>query len=46
MFEMDRAEDVNIYRNYFAFAGAKTDIRVATQLGESIEMVESIQARW
>jgi len=27
---------VNIYRNYFALTGARTDIRVATELGESI----------
>ena len=46
LFETDRAEDVNIYRNYFALTGARTDIRVATELGESIEMVESIQAKW
>ena len=46
LFETDRAEDVNLYRNYFALAGAKMDIRVATELGESIEVVENIQTRW
>lgn len=46
LFETDRAEDVNLYRNYFALAGAKMDIRVATELGSSIELVENIQARW
>lgn len=46
MFETDRAEDVNLFRNYFALAGASMDIRVATELGESIKLVESIQTRW
>ena len=46
LFETDRAEDVNLYRNYFALAGTRVDIRVAIELGESIEMVERIQARW
>ncbi len=46
LFETDRAEDVNLYRNYFALAGTKIDIRVATELEESIELVEDIQARW
>ena len=46
LFKTDRAEDVNLFRNYFALAGARTDIRVATELGTSIELVENIQARW
>ena len=46
LFETDRAQDVNLYRNYFAMAGASMDIRVATELGASIELVESISARW
>lgn len=46
LFETDRAEDVNLYRNYFALAGAKMDIRVATELEASIKLVERIQARW
>ncbi|MEW6755497.1 MAG: hypothetical protein AB1505_31645 [Candidatus Latescibacterota bacterium] len=46
LFETERAEDVNLFRNYFALAGATIDIRVATELGASIELVQSIQARW
>ena len=46
LFETDRAEDVNLYRNYFSLAGASMDIRVATELGASVELVESLQARW
>ena len=46
LFETDRAEDVNLFRNYFAMAGASIDIRVATELGKSIELVEQIQTRW
>jgi hypothetical protein len=46
LFETDRAEDVNLYRNYFALAGVSMDIRVATELETSIELVEGIQARW
>ena len=46
LFETDRAEDVNLYRNYFALAGLSMDIRVATELGESIKLIESIQTRW
>lgn len=46
LFETDRAEDVVLYRNYFALAGVTMDIRVATQLEESIGVVESIHARW
>ena len=45
MFETGRTDGVNVYRNYFALAGAIIDIHVATELGESIEMLESIQAR-
>jgi len=46
LFETDRAEDVNLFRNYFALAGATIDIRVAVDLSASIEVVESLQARW
>ena len=46
IFETDRAEDVNLFRNYFALAGVDMDIRVAVDLSASIEVVESLQARW
>ena len=46
IFETDRAEDINLYRNYFAMAGVSMDIRVAVYLSESIEVVERVLARW
>ena len=46
LFETDRAEDVNLFRNFYSLAGARVDIRVATDLAESIELVERIQTRW
>ncbi len=46
LFETDRIEDVNLYRNYFALAGAKIDIRPAIDFTESAGVVESLLARW
>ena len=46
IFETDRAEDINLYRNYFAMAGVSMDIRVAVDLSQSIEVVERVMARW
>ena len=46
IFETDRAEDVNLFRNYFALAGASLDIRVGIDLSSSIGVVENLQARW
>ena len=46
MFETDRAEDVNLYRNYFALAGARIDIRPAIDYSASVEVVEDLLARW
>ena len=46
IFETDRTEDVNLFRNYFALAGVSIDIRVAIDLTSSIESIERLQARW
>ena len=46
IFETDRTEDVNLFRNYFALSGASVDIRVAIDMSSSVEVVESILARW
>ena len=46
LFETDRIEDVNLYRNYFALAGATIDIRPAIDFSKSMEVVESLLARW
>lgn len=46
LFETERIEDVNLYRNYFALAGASIDIRPAVDLSESVAVVESLLARW
>ena len=46
LFETDRAEDVNLYRNYFALAGATIDIRPAIDYSKSVEVVEGLLARW
>ena len=46
LFETDRIEDVNLYRNYFALAGASIDIRPAIDFTQSAEVVEHLQARW
>ena len=46
LFETDRTEDVNLYRNYFAMAGVSVDIRAAVDLSSSIEIVERLRARW
>ncbi len=46
IFETDRPEDVNLYRNYFALSGLSLDIRVAIDLSSSIEVVEGLLARW
>ena len=46
LFETDRIEDVNLYRNYFALAGATIDIRPAIDFAESAEVVEGLLARW
>jgi hypothetical protein len=46
IFETDRTEDVNLFRNYFALAGVSLDIRVAIDLSTSIEVIKRLQARW
>ena len=46
IFETDRTEDVNLFRNYFALSGVSLDIRVAIDLSKSIDVVQSLQARW
>ena len=46
IFETDRAEDVNLFRNYFALAGASVDIRVAVDLSTSIDVVDNLQTKW
>ena len=46
IFETERNEDVNLYRNYFALAGVSMDIRVAIDLSSSIDVVEHLVARW
>ncbi len=46
IFETDRSEDVNLFRNFFALAGVSVDIRVAIDLPTSIGVVESVLARW
>ena len=46
IFETDRVEDVNLFRNYFALAGAPPDIRPVVNLSASIDIVESLAARW
>jgi hypothetical protein len=46
LFETDRIEDVNLYRNYFALAGASIDIRPAIDYTKSVEVVETLLARW
>ena len=46
VFETDRSEDVNLFRNYFALAGISIDIRVAFDLSSSIDVVEGLLARW
>jgi len=46
LFETDRIEDVNLYRNYFALAGASIDIRPAIDYTASAGIVESLLARW
>ena len=46
VFDTDRSEDVNLFRNYFALTGLSMDIRVAIDLSSSIQVVERLQARW
>ena len=46
LFETDRIEDVNLYRNYFALAGATIDIRPAIEFAQSADVVEGLLARW
>ena len=46
IFETDRTEDVNLYRNYFALSGISLNIRVAVDLSSSIDVVEQLMARW
>ncbi len=46
LFETDKVEDVNLYRNYFALAGAHIDIRPAVDYSASVEVVEELLARW
>jgi hypothetical protein len=46
LFETDRIEDINLYRNYFALAGASIDIRPAIDYTASVEVTESLLARW
>lgn len=46
LFETDRSEDVNLYRNYYALAGATIDIRPAIEFEKSVDVVESLLARW
>ena len=46
IFETDRTEDVNLFRNFFALAGVTMDIRVAIDLSTSIDVVQRLQARW
>ena len=46
IFETDRAEDVNLFRNYFALAGVSIDVRVAIELSSSIDVVERLLAKW
>ena len=46
IFETDRTEDVNLFRNYFALSGVSMDIRAAIDLSTSIEVVQRLQARW
>jgi hypothetical protein len=46
LFETDRIEDVNLYRNYFALAGARIDIRPAIDYSASADVVEELLARW
>ena len=46
LFETDRIEDVNLYRNYFALAGATIDIRAAIDYTVSADVIEDLLARW
>ena len=46
IFETDRTEDVNLFRNYFALVGVSIDIRVGVDLSSSIDVVEQLLARW
>lgn len=46
LFETDRQEDVNLYRNYFALAGQSVDIRVAIDLSKSMVVMQDLMTRW